>query len=322
MTIRRLWTVSIAICAALASAAVAAPPKKANVGSLSPSDIREFNEQPAQIQQLLKYSLGLTKKNLRYQYGSCDPASGGMDCSGTVHHVLNHLGFNAPRASNTLYLWVEKAGNLRKVRNAKNIESTQLRHLKPGDLLFWEGTYNVGKRKPPTSHVMIFVGHRKSDGKPVAVGASSGRYYAGKARHGVSMFDFVMPRAGSTSKFVGYGPVPGMEKAAKAEAPREIVPPIVARVIAKVEEKILPEEPKTEPVTEPKPAPESGRVVVAEYPKPPAAAEPENQPVEESTPPKSAPKADPKLTDGVLKRIRKMEAELDAIKGKIKRRLP
>lgn len=190
-------------------------PRAAEVSSLKPGDIREFAEQPEAVQQLLSYALGLTKKKLGYRYGSCDPANGGMDCSGTVHHILNHCGANAPRQANTLYLWVQEAGNLRQVRGASEVTNPQLADVKPGDLLFWEGTYNVAERNPPTSHVMIFVGHKKSDGKPVMVGASSGRYYEGKARHGVSLFDFRMPSGKGSSRFVGYGPIPGLEAGRK-----------------------------------------------------------------------------------------------------------
>ncbi len=186
--------------------------KKAEVSSLEPSDIREFKDQPQEVQEVLRYALDLTKKNLAYHYGSNSPKNGGMDCSGTVQHILTALGFSAPRQANTIYLWTEKHGKLQKVKGAHSVTDRQLSKLKPGDLLFWEGTYNVGKRVPPTSHVMIYLGHEKATGRPVMVGASSGRYYAGRARHGVSIFDFKMPGKGSTSKFVGYGPIPGIKR--------------------------------------------------------------------------------------------------------------
>ena len=213
----RAVSVWLAICAT-SSIIYAATPKSAQVSSLKPSDIQEFDSQPEVIQDLIRYSLDLTKKKLAYRYGGSDPSAGGMDCSGTVYHILQEQGLKPPRQSNTLYLWVEAAGNLRKVKGAHKTSNPQLSKLKPGDLLFWEGTYNVGKRTPPTSHVMIYVGHRKSDGKPIMVGASSGRYYDGKARHGVSVFDFNLPRVGSKSSFVGYGPIPGFEHAVAQKA--------------------------------------------------------------------------------------------------------
>lgn len=264
--------------------AIQAETRTAEVSSLKPSDIREFDEQPAAIQQLLEYSLELTRKKLAYQYGSCDPAKGGMDCSGTVHHVLNKHGYKAPRASNTLYLWVEKGQNLHRVKNATSVTDSQLKNLKPGDLLFWEGTYNVGKRNPPTSHVMIYLGHRKSNGRPVMVGASSGRYYDGRARHGVSVFDFVMPRATSKSKFVGYGSVPGLERG-KEDNPLQ-------GVVARIMDRVSDEKPATEAV-------------------PTESAEVETPTTVPETP------ANPGLGNSVLDRLRKMEEELKELREKL-----
>lgn len=194
--------------------AEAAPP--AQVSSLKPEEIADFDLQPPGIQALLRYALSLTERNLAYRYGSGDPGQGGMDCSGTVSHILRHFGYDSPRQSNEIYLWVEREKNLRKTRHPRSLEDPQFSALRPGDILFWEGTYEVGKRTPPTSHVMIYVGRLKSNGKPVMVGASSGRYFAGKPRHGVSVFDFALPQPGGKSSFVGYGPVPGL-----AELPAE-----------------------------------------------------------------------------------------------------
>jgi len=202
------WFLAITIL--LTTGAFAGHP--AEVSSLKPEEIREFAEQPAAIQAMLRYALSLTERNSGYQYGSGDPDQGGMDCSGTVAHILQHEGFKSPRQSNEIYLWVEQAGNLKRLRGPKTLEDRGFAELRPGDILFWEGTYEVGKRKPPTSHVMIYLGHLKSNGNPVMVGASSGRYFAGKARHGVSVFDFVLPSGRGDSKFVGYGPVPGLAK--------------------------------------------------------------------------------------------------------------
>ncbi len=186
--------------------------RPAEVSSLKPEELREFADQPESIQALLRYALGLTERGLAYRFGSADPKSGGMDCSGAVSHILKHGGFASPRQSDGMYLWVEKAGNLRTTRSPRNHADPAFRELQPGDLLFWEGTYDTGKRNPPISHVMMFLGHLRSTGAPVMVGASSGRYYSGKPRHGVSVFDFSLPKPGGTSRFVGYGPVPGLEE--------------------------------------------------------------------------------------------------------------
>lgn len=183
--------------------------KPAAVSSLQPGDLTGFEALGAREQGVLRYALELTRKGLRYQYGSNQPANGGMDCSGTVSHVLNHCGIPAPRMAHLIYLWAKDAGTLVPVRNCHALTDPQLARLRPGDLLFWEGTYDIGERNPPISHVMFFLGHEKSNGRAVMVGASSGRQYAGRSRHGVSVFDFVMPKAGAESKFVAYAQIPG-----------------------------------------------------------------------------------------------------------------
>jgi len=178
--------------------------------TLAPEDLAEFDSQPESVQKLIRNGLALTERNLTYRYGSSDPASGGMDCSGTIYYLLKQAGIKEPpRDSSGIYLWTEKAGTLRAV-NVKDLEDRALSDLKPGDLLFWEGTYEV-QRDPPISHTMIYLGREKKTGTRVMVGASDGRTYAGISRNGVSVFDFRLPRAESTAKFVGYARVPGFD---------------------------------------------------------------------------------------------------------------
>lgn len=179
----------------------------AKVSSLTPDQLQEFDSLSPEIQKILRIALDLTTKNLTYTYGSASPDNGGMDCSGTIHYILKAAGIsNPPRQADTFYLWAEKNSRLHPV-SAFSLDSPQFQHLKPGDLLFWSGTYPI-KRKIPVTHVMIYLGKRKSDGKPVMVGASDGRPYDGSARNGVSVFDFRLPSKKSKSRFVGYAPIP------------------------------------------------------------------------------------------------------------------
>ena len=179
--------------------------------TLETTDLREFDTLPAHVQRLLRLSLDLTRKGLVYRYGSSDPSSGGMDCSGTIYYLLRASGVKEPpRDSSALYLWTEREGTLRKVAPT-SLNDPVLADMQPGDLMFWEGTYEV-QRIPPISHTMIYLGREKRTGVPVMVGASDGRTYGGVSRNGVSVFDFRLPAAGSTSRFVGYGKVPGLEK--------------------------------------------------------------------------------------------------------------
>jgi cell wall-associated NlpC family hydrolase len=179
-------------------------------------DIKEFSDQSPEIQALIARGLALTKLNLKYQYGSDDPKNGGMDCSGTVHYLLEQSGIkDVPRDATGLYTWAWKEGHVQPVVSS-NLTTFELSRLKPGDLLFWIGTYDVD-RDPPISHVMIYLGTNRLTGKPVMVGASEGRTYKGKSQYGVSVFDFVLPKASSKvgareyqGRFIGYGPIPGL----------------------------------------------------------------------------------------------------------------
>ena len=77
---------------------------------------------------------------------------------------------------------MRKAGNFRAVLS-RDIDSFELNELKPGDLLFWTGTYDVEK-DPPVTHTMIYLGKEKKTGKPVMVGASDGRTFEGERSPG------------------------------------------------------------------------------------------------------------------------------------------
>jgi cell wall-associated NlpC family hydrolase len=196
-----------------------APPGKKgwpNV-SLSPDEIAGYENYPPKVRQILDTGLALTKQNLGYTYGSADPANGGMDCSGFVYYVLHQNGFpDVPRDSSQQYVWVRKAGNFNAVLSRKE-DSFELDALKPGDLLFWRGTYNID-RDPPITHTMIYLGREKRTKKRVMVGSSDGRTYDGKQRWGVSVFDFKMPpppKSGDAKispVFVGYGRIPGLSE--------------------------------------------------------------------------------------------------------------
>ena len=183
--------------------------------SLSPDQIDGYNNDPAKVRQILDAGLALTKENLGYTYGSADPKNGGMDCSGFVYYVLQQNGFSdVPRDSSQQYVWVRKAGDFKAVVGRKE-DSFELDDLKPGDLLFWRGTYNID-RDPPITHTMIYLGREKRTNKRVMVGSSDGRTYDGKQRWGVSVFDFKMPpppKSGDAKispVFVGYGRIPGV----------------------------------------------------------------------------------------------------------------
>ena len=185
--------------------------------SLSPDQIEGYENYPPKVRQIIDAGLALTKQNLGYTYGSADPTNGGMDCSGFIYYVLRQNGFpDVPRDSSQQYVWVRKAGDFNAVLSRKE-DSFELDDLKPGDLLFWRGTYNID-RDPPITHTMIYLGREKRTKKRVMVGSSDGRTYDGIQRWGVSVFDFKLPpppKSGDAKispVFVGYGRIPGLSE--------------------------------------------------------------------------------------------------------------
>ena len=190
--------------------------KKQRAGGVSipARDLAGFDQYPERVRKLIEGALELASRNLGYKYGSADPASGGLDCSGFVYYLLRQNGFpDVPRDSSQQYVWVRKGGKFEAVIS-KSDDSFELAQLKPGDLLFWTGTYDIN-RDPPITHAMIYLGKEKSTGRRIMVGASDGRVYRDQSRFGVSIFDFKIARAGKptdgrTPTFVGYGRIPGL----------------------------------------------------------------------------------------------------------------
>ena len=190
------------------------------MATISPNEIKGYDKNPPEIRKMLETALALTSRDLKYTYGSADPENGGLDCSGFIYYVLRENGVkDVPRDASGQYVWVRKAGNFRAVLSS-DLDSFELDELKPGDLLFWTGTYDVEK-DPPVTHTMIYLGTKKRDGKPVMLGASDGRSFEGKRMSGVSVFDFKTSSkqasaSGRHPRFVGYGRIPGLA-AGKAE---------------------------------------------------------------------------------------------------------
>jgi cell wall-associated NlpC family hydrolase len=211
-------TESPAPTAAESSTPTPSPQKKlhAENATLLPNQIKGFENYPLKVQKLLTAALDLTTRNLDYKYGSADPANGGMDCSGFVYYVLKQNEVtDVPRDSAEQYVWLRRARLFEPVMSEKD-DSFELNDLKPGDLLFWTGTYSI-QRDPPITHAMIYLGREKKTGNRVMVGASDGRVYQGESRYGVSVFDFKVQHRETNGEsklrptFIGYGHIPGLQ---------------------------------------------------------------------------------------------------------------
>lgn len=94
-----------------------------------------------------------------------------MDCSNAARwFYLDAAGHDLPRTASSQYETLRQQRRLWKV-SAKS--TSWFKKLKPGDLLFWENTYKP-KRKPPITHVMIYLG-RAADGSMKMAGSQGSR---------------------------------------------------------------------------------------------------------------------------------------------------
>jgi cell wall-associated NlpC family hydrolase len=94
-----------------------------------------------------------------------------MDCSNTARWIVRETrGIELPRTASSQYEWLKKNKRLWRVRpNAAALR----KRLKPGDLLFWEHTYRP-VRKPPVTHVMVYLG-TDAQGRMLMAGSQGSR---------------------------------------------------------------------------------------------------------------------------------------------------
>ncbi|MBL9131088.1 MAG: C40 family peptidase [Verrucomicrobiaceae bacterium] len=187
--------------------------KPAAVSTMEMTELADFDRQPEAVKKIIRAALELTKKNLTYLFASHDPAKGGMDCSGAVYRVLlDEKIAGVPRQSDEMCAWVMKKAAFVRTEGVTKLDDDRFAKLQPGDLLFWsrKGGVEPGRALPIT-HVMMYLGRRAADQKPVIYGSSDGRSYAGQKRCGVSVFDFTLPKADDPKvEFYGYGSLPGL----------------------------------------------------------------------------------------------------------------
>ncbi len=235
------------------------PPVPA-VSTVSLEEISGFESYSKQVQGMVQSALALTRLELGYRYGSHDPSLGGMDCSGSVHHVLRFVGFqDVPRQSDEMCGWVDKKTQLHLTPKATSFDDAEFAALTPGDLIFWTNTTET-KRKLPVTHVMIYLGKLKKNGQRIIFGASDGRSYAGQRRSGVSVFDFHLPKPDSSSRLYGYGAAPGLQPASVTPiaakptvAQEEVRKPTAVMPLPEAEPKAESKPKEVKPVTESKP---------------------------------------------------------------------
>jgi len=185
-----------------------------NLPLLKTSEIRDFSELEAPRQKVIEVAINAGKEvaGMPYLYGGNGPADGGFDCSGAMHYILNKMELNPPRTSSDLFLWIRDQSKIHIIsKEVDDLRHKDFAHLKPGDLVFWTGTYEpTDGRKTKITHVGMFLGYEKKDEHAVMINATNGRSYRGSKGNGFGVYDFRVPRKGSKSRIVGYGTPPGL----------------------------------------------------------------------------------------------------------------
>ncbi len=180
------------------------------------SKLAEFETLPADRKKLIEGAITVARDSpwLRYLFGGSDPKDGGFDCSGAMYFVLRKAGLEPPRTSAEQFLWLKENDRLIEIpSDVMTLDHPSLKKLQPGDLLFWGGTYAPGDgRQVNITHVALYLGHEKSDGRAVMINATDGRSYRGTKANGYGVYDFQMPREGNRAVFMGYGTPPGIGK--------------------------------------------------------------------------------------------------------------
>lgn len=176
--------------------------------------LKEFETLPEDRKRLIREAISVAKESpwLPYKFGGSSPADGGFDCSGAMYFVMKKAELEPPRTSADQFLWLKESGRLVETpADARSLDHPSLEKLVPGDLLFWSGTYAPSDgRKVNITHVALFLGHEKKDGRAVMINATDGRSYRGTKANGYGVYDFQLPREGGRSIFMGYGTPPGV----------------------------------------------------------------------------------------------------------------
>ena len=130
--------------------------------------------------ELMSAARGLQSQALGYGGSFVPPGESSawrMDCSNAARYLLRQtLGVDLPRTASEQYNYVRSRGRVKRVGGLfGGVPDTGwwAKRLRPGDLLFWEHTYKP-QRKPPVTHVMVYLG-RGERGELLMAGAQNSR---------------------------------------------------------------------------------------------------------------------------------------------------
>lgn len=202
----------LSACLLFAGAGLSAEPSR----PLWPEDLSKDRR------ALLEPALAFLKENpaIPYKLGSADTT--GMDCSGAIFFLLKQAGQEPPRSAHGQYLWMKSLGRLTEVPAAARTEDdSAYAALQPGDLVFYAHDGPDAPTEIHASHVHLYLG-KEADGHAIMIGASEGRSYRHQKVSGFGITDFHVPKAGSPTRIIAYGPPPPLPTAAStAPAPTE-----------------------------------------------------------------------------------------------------
>lgn len=196
------------------SPAVAGKVSHGKPAVITVDSLKDFETLPDDRKKLIRQAIGVAVDSpwLPYRFGGSSPADGGFDCSGAMFYVLTQAGLEPPRTSASQFLWLKESKRLLEITvDVKSLDDPKMAKLRPGDLLFWGGTYApVDDRKVNITHVALFLGREKKDDNAVMINSTDGRSYRGIKANGYGVYDFRLPREVGKSVFMGYGTPPGI----------------------------------------------------------------------------------------------------------------
>ena len=182
--------------------------KNGRPAMIATSDLDGFADLPEDRKRLIDAAIALVRDSpwLPYTARGSSPSDGGFDCSGAMYFVMRKVDLDPPRTSAAQFQWVKTKGRLREMKADANDQLPL-----PGDLLFWgrKASTETGGEFQIT-HVAMFLGKEKKDGRPVMINSTDGRSYRGVKANGYGVYDFRLPKPGAAISFMGYGTPPGI----------------------------------------------------------------------------------------------------------------
>lgn len=177
-------------------------------------ELAGFGALPADRRKLIEAAIAIARDSpwLPYTVRGTEPSDGGFDCSGAMYFVMRKIGLDPPRTSAAQLEWLKRNDRLHLVPvDVVKLNHPTLTDLLPGDLLFWgrPGSIDAGVSVQIT-HVAMFLGHESEDHHAVMINSTDGRSYRSVKSNGYGVYDFRLPVAGATIRFIGYGTPPGI----------------------------------------------------------------------------------------------------------------